>query len=162
MEPQKFHMRISVGSSVVPRWGCVTSSGYLANSSTPAHQNKIVGITAGRIEPGAWGDVTSLGVLYDKDWNWTPGAPLYLNGSIISQVPPVVGFVQQVAWSITAQSLLAIITGPSGPAAPVLPVMLEGHGPPAAPPPDPSLITLYFDVDDGDQTYRWKPLLNSW
>lgn len=35
--------------------------------------------------------------------------------------------------------------------------LLEGHGPPAAPPVDPTQIWIYFDIDNGDQMYRWNP-----
>lgn len=94
----------------IPRWSAVTASGELADSSNPAHEDHIIGVTDGAIAFTAahptYGDVTTGGALFNKDWTWTTGGPIYLNGTTLSQTPPGVGFVQQVGWAMNAQTML--------------------------------------------------------
>lgn len=101
--PQKIPIQ---SVELIPRWGCVTSSGELADSGIPAHENHVIGITDGKIEANLFGDVTVSGTLYFLGWNWNPGGPIYLNGTVLSQSPPGAGFVQQVGWALTPQSIL--------------------------------------------------------
>lgn len=103
MDAQKVHI---AASTDIPRWGCVTADGALADSNNPAHQDHIVGITDGEMFNGRWGDATTAGTLYFDGWSWTAGAPVYLNGTVLSQTPPGVGFVQQMGWALTGQSIL--------------------------------------------------------
>lgn len=122
-------------TTVIPRWGCVTDLGALANSNIPGHQGHIIGVTDGRMEPNHWGDVVVLGVVYDQFWTWTPGGLIYLNGTVLSQTAPGFGFVQEIAWALTGQSILVDIMGgtgapgPPGPAGPICVIIRDTWSP---------------------------------
>lgn len=103
MQNQKVQIK---AKELIPQYGCVTAYGELANSNNGAHQSHIIGVTAGEIQNTEYGDATVQGVLFDKDWAWTAGAPIYLNGTILSHTPPAVGFTQQVGWAISPQHVL--------------------------------------------------------
>lgn len=124
MDNTKFHI---LATTDIPRWGCVTSAGALANSGVPADSGNIVGITEGQMFAGRWGDATMFGLIYDKNWTWTGGAAVYLNGTVLSQTPPGIGFVQRIGWALTGQSIA---------------VNIEGTGPPG--PPGPPYIELFI------------------
>lgn len=106
MDAQKIQI---AATTDIPRWSCVTSNGELADSNTPAHQGHIIGVTDGQMFNGRWGAPTVFGSLFNLQWAWAPGGPIYLNGTVLSQTPPGVGFVQQVGLALTAQSMLVKI-----------------------------------------------------
>lgn len=122
MDQQKVHLQISASSAQVPRWGCVTSSGVLADSNDPAHEGHVMGLTDGAIQPGFFGSVTVMGKVYDQGWAWNPGAAIYLNGTVLSETPPGGGFTQRIGWAVTGQSVLVDLASPGsgipGPAGP--------------------------------------------
>lgn len=124
MELQKVHI---LATTNIPRWGCVTSSGALANSGVPAHAGSIIGVTDGQMFAGRWGDATMMGLIFDQNWSWTGGGSVYLNGTVLSQTPPGIGFVQRIGWALTGQSIA---------------VHIEGTGPPG--PPGPPYIELFI------------------
>lgn len=103
MVTQKLHLK---ATQDIPQWCCVTASGELANSTNPAHDNHVIGVTDGIMSSGIWGDVTVLGTLYNLAWNWTPGGAIYLNNTTLSQTPPGGGFTLRVGWALTPQSML--------------------------------------------------------
>lgn len=103
MEVQKVHIQATAN---IPRWGCLTASGELADSNTPAHEHHIIGLSDGAIVSGEWGDSILTGIAFDNSWTWTPGSMVYLNGTTLSQTPPGVGFVQTVGWALTPTSML--------------------------------------------------------
>lgn len=103
MENQKIHIE---AIEEIPRYACVTSSGGLADSNDAASENNIIGVTEGRIASGEWGDATIAGILFNQDWSWVKGSPIYLNGIVLSQNPPGTGFVQQMGWALTSESIL--------------------------------------------------------
>jgi hypothetical protein len=113
---QNYRIRVQSRELVttIPRYAAVTSFGSLADSGVPAHENHIIGVTEGKLEPGAWGEATCTGILFDKDWTWTPGAALFLNGIALSEIPPGVGFVQQVGLALTAQHIFINIQSSGG------------------------------------------------
>lgn len=156
MENQKFHIH---AATLIPRYGCVTSLGELANSGVPAHQGRVMGLTEGRIELGAWGDVTIFGIVYDQAWTWTPGGVLYLNGTVLSHTSA--GFVQQIGWALTAQSILVYLAGVGapGPAGPASVIIRDTWNP--APPPDPAVNTLCV-FRDGTASRTWDATFGVW
>lgn len=159
MQSQKVHIQ---ASTLIPRYGCVTSTGALANSNIAAHESHVIGVTDGRIEATAWGDVTVLGLLYDQTWAWTPGGIIYLNGTVLSQTAPVVGFVQQMGWALTGQNLLIHLrngVGAPGPAGPASIIIRNTWSP--APPPDPTINTLCI-YRDGTASRTWDAVFAAW
>jgi hypothetical protein len=113
---QNYRIRVQSRELVttIPRYAAVTSFGSLADSGVPAHENHIIGVTEGKLEPGAWGEATCTGILFDKDWTWTPGVALFLNGTLLSEIPPAVGFVQQVGLALTAQHIFINVQSSGG------------------------------------------------
>lgn len=97
-------------TTAIPIYGVVTSRGALASSNNPADATKIIGVTEGAMQPNYYYDVTIVGLLFDPNWTWVPGGELYLNGTVLSQTPPGVGFTKQLGWALTAQSLLINVT----------------------------------------------------
>lgn len=138
MENRKIHIQVQ---QAIPRYSCVTSSGEVADSNQPTHENHVMGITEGAIgytaPKGDWGDVTTSGRIYDQTWSWTPGAALYLNGTVISETAPGVGFVQRIGWAITPTEIVVdfapVSTGPVGPPGPAGPVGPAGPPGPTGP-----------------------------
>lgn len=108
---QKIHIQ---AVEAIPAYGCITSSGKLANSSDPTSENRIVGVSEGSVAAGAWGDATVTGLLFNKDWTWTPGAVLYLNGTVLSETAPGSGFIQQIGMILTPQSVFINIQSSGG------------------------------------------------
>lgn len=106
MDNRKIHIQVQ---QAIHRYSCVTSSGEVADSNQPTHENHVMGISEGSIgftAPKAdWGDVTISGRIENQAWTWTPGGAIYLNGTALSQTPPGVGFVQRMGWALTATSM---------------------------------------------------------
>lgn len=171
MQLQKYHLKTA---AQIPQWCCVTASGELANSGTPAHENHVVGVTDGLIESGAWGDVTVSGLLYNLAWSWTPGAALYLNGTALSETPPGAGFTQQIGWALTGQSMIVDVQatgvggtgppgppGPAGPAGPAVPsVIIRDSWDPSAP-ANPAVDTICV-FRDGAAWRTWDATAAAW
>lgn len=167
MQTQKVHFQAAV---LLPRYGCVTSSGELADSNNPAHQGHIIGVTDGRVEATLWGDATVLGTLYEQTWAWTAGSPIYLNSTVLSQTAPGVGFVQQIGWALTGQSILVDLqavgtTGPVGPAGPAGPpgpasVIIRDTWDPA--PPAAAGVDTICVYRDGTASRTWDATFATW
>lgn len=94
-----------LATDAIPRWSVVNSYGQQANSADSVSEDHLLGITLGAIAEGAYGEATYSGVIFNEDWNWTPGAAIYLNGTTLSETPPGAGFVAQIGLAITPQSL---------------------------------------------------------
>jgi len=75
----------------------VTVDGFKADSGTPAHYGKVVGITRSAVSTGFVADVIYYGEVTNGSWSWTAGQKLFLNGSTLSTTPPSSGFIQMVA-----------------------------------------------------------------
>ena len=89
----------------IPRWSVVNSFGQQADSGDGVSENHLLGITAGSIAEGAYGEATYSGVIFNEDWNWTLGAAIYLNGTALSETPPGAGFVAQIGLAITPKTI---------------------------------------------------------
>jgi hypothetical protein len=76
-------------------------AGY-ADKATPAHANKIIGITKGAAADLATVEVQYDGEMTEPSWTWTTNLPIYCGASgVLTQVPPSSGFVQQVGVALS-------------------------------------------------------------
>lgn len=106
-----FNSKITIkATAAIPRYGAVTSLGALADSGNAADETKIIGIAEGAMQAGFYYDVTITGYLFDPSWAWVPGGEIYLNGTVLSQLAPGVGFVKQLGWALSTQSILINVT----------------------------------------------------
>jgi hypothetical protein len=92
-------------TAAIPRWAVVNSYGRQADSGDSESDNHILGVTDGAIADTTYGDVTYSGVLFNTDWNWNPGAAVYLNALTLSETPPPTGFTKQIGLALTKYSL---------------------------------------------------------
>lgn len=68
-----------------------TLDGKVADSSNEAHRLKIAGIAQATVSTGFACQMQTFGEL-DGLSGLTPNSPVYLNGNVISNVPPTIGF----------------------------------------------------------------------
>lgn len=86
----------------------VNESGLLAyaDSATPAHAFRVVGLLASAVSSGESVAVLIDGLIADSGWNWTIGSPIFIGANgVLTQTPPESGFLQQVATPITATQI---------------------------------------------------------
>ncbi len=83
-----------VAADTIPAFSTVTSGGRLGNSSNLAHFGKIVGPNAIAGVIGFPVDVQQIGELTNPAWTWSIGDVIFLNGTVLSKVPPSTGFSQ--------------------------------------------------------------------
>lgn len=108
MKNEKLTVQIKATANI-PRWAVVNSFGQQADSGDSVSENHILGVTEGMIADTTYGDVTYSGVLFNTDWNWTPGAAVYLNALTLSETPPPTGFTKQIGLALTKYSLFVNI-----------------------------------------------------
>lgn len=83
-----------------------SSEAIHADSDTVAHAGRILGVTATAATTGNDVIVNTFGTFIEPSWTWTPGALLYLSlDGIITETPPTSGFVQQIAFAISATEI---------------------------------------------------------
>lgn len=99
-----------LATDAIPRWSVVNSYGRQADSADSVNENHLLGITVGSIAEGAYGEATYSGVIFNDEWNWTPGAAIYLNGTALSETPPGAGFIAQIGLAITPKSIFINIS----------------------------------------------------
>lgn len=98
-----------VAREPILKYSVVTISGYKADSSNLEHLNKIVGVAIEDIEKDKSGKVLVSGKVVNTAWDFQPNALLYLNGSEISIIPPIDGFLCQIGKAITTNTILVKI-----------------------------------------------------
>jgi hypothetical protein len=77
-----------------------------ASSANAAHLGKVVGITIGAATMGALAEVATSGEMTEPSFTFVPG-PVYFNSSgVLTQTPPVTGFLQQVAVAVSATKII--------------------------------------------------------
>lgn len=86
-----------LAAEFIPAFSLVTANGRIANSSTPAHFNQVIGMTIVDTANGARGEATVDGEIVNNSWSWSPSSKLFLNGSTVSLSAPSSGFSQLVA-----------------------------------------------------------------
>jgi hypothetical protein len=90
----------------------VTSTGFIANSSTVAHRGKIIGITTATVLTGFIGTAKGFGTIVNGAWTWTIGDRIFLNANVLSTTPPSSGFIQMIG-TATASDTIDIKIGDS-------------------------------------------------
>jgi hypothetical protein len=102
-------IEMTAGENLGGRRAVVSSSGLAmyADSAIAAHQNRVIGITAGSVV-----NVVMSGQLFGL-FGLTPDMPIYLsNSGTLTQTVPATGFIQQLGTAITADSMsVNIYTG---------------------------------------------------
>ena len=82
----------------------------LADCTTLAHADQVLGITTAIVPSGQPGTATQSGELVDAAWTWTPGAGLFLGsaGAMVEFANLPVGalFERQVAGAMTATRIV--------------------------------------------------------
>lgn len=86
----------------------VNGDGTLADSAITGKRDKAIGVILVDMLTGFTADVVTEGEVQNLVWGWTPGDIIYLNGAVLSNVPPVAGFTQIIA---VAKSPDTIIVG---------------------------------------------------
>ena len=97
-----------VASENLTQYDPVTLTGSKADSADLAGWNRVIGLVLEDVESGFMGRALVEGII-EADWDWTPGTKLFLNGSVLSPIPPVNGFSQMIA---VAQTDMAILVQP--------------------------------------------------
>lgn len=90
-----------VAAEDIPAFTVVRSDGYRANSNHPSSRLKVIGITMTEIQAGFAGIAIFSGRIRNSSWSWLPHQPIYLNGVVLSQVPPTTGYLLQIGKAIT-------------------------------------------------------------
>jgi hypothetical protein len=78
-----------------------------ADSSNVGHANSVIGVTPGAVSAGGQLQYRALGEMSDPSFNFVFGPVYFDNLGRLTQVVPVVGFVQQVAIALS-QTKIAI------------------------------------------------------
>lgn len=82
-----------IASESISKYDVVTTSGEKANSSNDDHRNKILGVATENIPPGQSGTIQTYGDMDNALWSWTSMSTIFLNGTNISSIAPLSGFV---------------------------------------------------------------------
>lgn len=101
-----------VATESIPAFSAVTSTGKVANSGNTSLYGKVVGIALAAIANGFSGSVAEAGQVTNPAWTWTPGDLIFINGGVLSSVPPSTGWSQTVG---TAKGPTTIIVDLSPP-----------------------------------------------
>lgn len=94
-----------VAQDILHAYDPVTVIGKLADSGNNACYGKVIGLMANDLGIGFSGDVIVDGLLTNPAWSWTPGSPIYLNGTSLSQTAPSTGFSQEIGISKTSTTI---------------------------------------------------------
>ena len=77
-----------------------------ASNANPQHLGRLAGITTGAANLGGPVALLSSGPMTEPSWAWTPNLPVFLStNGLLTQTPPVAGFLQVVGLAITATAL---------------------------------------------------------
>jgi hypothetical protein len=78
----------------------------LADNNSVAGANGVIGVLTENVPSGENGYVTTYGLVHDLDTSaWSPGAPLYLNGSgQLTNLRPTNGRIVQLGFVVTQDS----------------------------------------------------------
>lgn len=67
-----------------------------ASSDEPAHAELIVGLTTHAASAGAEISVAAGGAITEGAWSWTPGPVFCGVAGVLTQTPPLLGFIRQI------------------------------------------------------------------
>jgi hypothetical protein len=80
----------------------VVGLAYHADKGSPTQQSQILGLSLHAGVVAADVDVLTMGYATEPSWSWTPDKPLFLGANgLMTEVPPITGFLIQVAQSIS-------------------------------------------------------------
>ena len=99
-----------IAAENVPIYTVITYTGYIANSATTAHMNKIAGITKEAINATFSGTAVTEGEIENVSWTWTKGDVLFLNGTSITNTPPSTGFRIKIGEALTSTKVFVRIS----------------------------------------------------
>lgn len=80
--------------------------GTLADSAITGKRDKAIGVILLDTLTGFTADVVTEGEVQNIVWGFTPGDIIYLNGNVLSNVPPVAGFTQIIAVAKTPDTII--------------------------------------------------------
>ena len=84
-----------------------------ASNAVPAHLHKVLGLTTGAVIIGAEATVQTGGEMTEPTWAWTLDAPIFLGeNGLLTQTPPVSGFLLVVAFPVTATKIFIKLREP--------------------------------------------------
>lgn len=79
---------------------------FYADQSNPAHMGLVAGISQGAAVLSDPVSIMVKGRLIEPTWNWTPFLPVFLGlNGLLTQVPPITGFLLVVGTAFDATSL---------------------------------------------------------
>lgn len=102
----------TAGGSPITKYQIVTSDGLVANTATPAHRLKILGMAFQDTAAAAQGNAQLFGEIDNPAWTWTPHAAVFLNGTVLSQTAPTSGWSMIVGVAILATRIIIRFTDP--------------------------------------------------
>ena len=94
-----------IATQNIPAYSPVTSTGQIANSSTTAHRNKVIGIATATVNNGFSGNAKGFGTIINPLWTWTIGDRIFLNGTSLSTIAPLTGFIQIVGTATATDTI---------------------------------------------------------
>lgn len=84
-----------------------------ASNAVPDHLHKVLGLTTGAVTLGAEATVQTGGEMIEPTWAWTLDAPIFLGeNGLLTQTPPVSGFMLVVAFPVTATKIFIKLREP--------------------------------------------------
>lgn len=84
-----------------------------ASNAVPEHLHKVLGLTTGAVILGAEVPVQTGGEMVEPTWAWTLDAPIFLGANgLLTQTPPVAGFILVVAFPVTATKIFIKLREP--------------------------------------------------
>ena len=84
-----------------------------ASNAVPEHLHKVLGLTTGAVILGAEATVQTGGEMTEPTWAWALDAPIFLGANgLLTQTPPVSGFLLVVAFPVTATKIFIKLREP--------------------------------------------------
>jgi phosphotransferase system HPr-like phosphotransfer protein len=106
-----------LAAQYIHRFDVVTSMGLIADSGTAGDEKILLGVAVSDIAIGQPIEVVAQGEISNSAWTWTQGDPIYLNGTVLSNVAPGGGdFVRQVGVASSKTTVFVSVgeTTPAG------------------------------------------------
>lgn len=94
-----------IATDNISAYDVVTSDGQKADSSDITHRNKIIGIAKTGTLIGFSGFAQGTGEITNPAWTWVVGDRIYLNGTSLSTIAPLTGFIQQVGTAVASNKI---------------------------------------------------------
>lgn len=101
-----------VAVDTIAEFDPVTILGNKADSGNSAHLGKVIGLSQAATAIGFVASVIVEGLAINGAWSWTPGAPIFLNGTTLSQTAPSTGFVQEIGIAKASDTIYVDLSMP--------------------------------------------------